>query len=202
MSENGNTAQPTTDLPTSESDAAPRAHQAVFVAAALLVGAFTGLGIFTFDYAEGTSYLSSDSRACANCHVMQNHYDAWVKSSHSKFAQCNDCHAPHNFVGKWYCKSRNGYFHSKAFTLQNFHEPIMIHDYNRNVVEQNCRRCHQELVHPIDVFPRHNSTGQNSTDQDLTILDPALLDSIGLGSTGHEERLSCIRCHADVGHPN
>lgn len=147
-------------------------RNAMFLAA-ILLGIACGLGAFTFDYAEGTSYLSSESATCANCHVMQAHYDAWVKSSHSKFARCNDCHAPHDFVGKWYCKARNGYFHSKAFTLQNFHEPIMIHDYNRRVVEDNCRYCHADLVHPIDLQP-------------------------GMAA---EDRLSCIRCHADVGHP-
>jgi len=149
------------------------AWRTLFITAPLLLGASAGLGAFTFDYAKGTSYLSSESETCANCHIMQDHYDAWVKSTHSKFAKCNDCHAPHDFVGKWYCKSRNGYFHSKAFTLQNFHEPLMIHDYNRRVVEDNCRYCHAEFVHAIDVS--------------LT------------GDSG--ERLSCIRCHSGVGHP-
>lgn len=138
-----------------------------------LLGMVVGGGAFTFDYAQGTSYMSSASETCANCHIMQDHYDAWHKSTHQSVAQCNDCHAPHDFVGKWFCKGRNGFFHSLAFTTQDFHEPIMINDYNRGVVEDNCRHCHSDFVHGID-------TGVTS-------------EAI--------EPLACIRCHQGVGHP-
>ena len=30
-----------------------------------------GLGLYTFVYAKGYSYLSNDPQGCANCHVMQ-----------------------------------------------------------------------------------------------------------------------------------
>jgi cytochrome c nitrite reductase small subunit len=139
----------------------------------VMIGATLGAGAFTFDYAKGTSYLSSASETCANCHIMHDHYDAWNKSTHHKVAKCNDCHAPHDFVGKWFCKGRNGFFHSLAFTTGDFHEPIMINDYNRGVVEANCRYCHSDFTHSID-------TGVSS--------EPT-------------EPLACIRCHSDVGHP-
>ena len=41
-------------------------------------------------------------------------------------ASCVDCHLPHDFVGKYLAKADNGYHHSKGFTLQDFHEPILI----------------------------------------------------------------------------
>jgi cytochrome c nitrite reductase small subunit len=47
-----------------------------------MLGIPFGLGIYTFSYAEGTSYLSNDSRSCLNCHVMQEQFDAWSHSSH------------------------------------------------------------------------------------------------------------------------
>lgn len=149
-----------------------------FVLAALGCGSALGLGSFAFHFAEGTSYFSSASESCANCHIMREQYDAWAKSSHGRFAVCNDCHSPHDVLGKWYCKTRNGYFHSVAFTTQRFDEPIMIGDYNRRVVEQNCRHCHADFVHAIDTLtPR---TGDRRDDGD---------------------RMECIRCHAGVGHP-
>ncbi len=143
------------------------------VITSILIGSSLGAGAFTFDYGQGTSYLSSESETCANCHVMQDHYDAWFKSTHQHVAKCNDCHAPHDFVGKWFCKGRNGLFHSLAFTTQDFHEPIMIHDYNRGVVEDNCRYCHSDFTHTIDS---------------------------GIGDSS-QEPLECIRCHQGVGHP-
>lgn len=64
---------------------------------------------YTFVYAKGASYLTNDPKACANCHVMQDYYDAWIKSSHRAVAVCNDCHAPHdNMVRKYYVKADNG----------------------------------------------------------------------------------------------
>jgi len=62
----------------------------------VLAGVAAGVGLYTFWYAKGYSYLTNDPRACANCHVMQEYYDAWIKSTHHQAAACNDCHAPHN----------------------------------------------------------------------------------------------------------
>jgi cytochrome c nitrite reductase small subunit len=41
-----------------------------------------GVGAFTFGYARGLSYLATDPRACANCHIMNEQYSAWHKSGH------------------------------------------------------------------------------------------------------------------------
>ncbi len=53
---------------------------------ALLIGLAVGLGAYTFIYAKGYSYLTNNPAACANCHVMQAQYDAWMKSSHHSVA--------------------------------------------------------------------------------------------------------------------
>src|SRR3972149_10611367 len=93
---------------------------------ATLVGMAIGLGAYTFIYAKGSSYLTNDPAACANCHVMRDHFDAWVKSSHRNVAVCNDCHTPHDLVGKYVTKALNGYNHSMAFTTGRFEEPLKI----------------------------------------------------------------------------
>src|SRR5690606_1423270 len=73
----------------------------VLIAGAVLFGILGGVGAFTFGYGQGASYLSNNPLACANCHVMQDHYNSWQNSSHRHVAVCNDCHLPHNFAGKW-----------------------------------------------------------------------------------------------------
>lgn len=138
----------------------------------ITVGAATGLGLFTFVYARGGSYLTDNPAACANCHVMKEQYDGWLKSPHRAVAVCNDCHTPASFVGKYYTKALNGYHHSYAFTTGKFHEPIMIKERNRNITEASCRKCHQVIVEAIDAV---------HSDQ----------EKMGV---------SCIRCHASVGH--
>jgi cytochrome c nitrite reductase small subunit len=123
------------------------------VAAVMVFGLATGIGGYTFLYANGASYLTNDPAACANCHVMQTHYDAWRKSSHHAVAVCNDCHAPHDFFGKYLTKARNGFNHSWAFTTGWFHEPFQITPLNRAVTEGACRDCHADVVHAIDTRP-------------------------------------------------
>lgn len=113
----------------------------------ILIGVLVGLGLYTFRYAEGLSYFSANPKACTNCHIMQPQYDSWQKASHHIAATCVDCHLPHNLVEKYLAKADNGYRHSKGFTLQNFHEPIMITPRNSKILQDNCIRCHEPLVH-------------------------------------------------------
>jgi cytochrome c nitrite reductase small subunit len=119
------------------------------ISVGILIGLLIGLGFYTFVYAKGYSYLTHDPAACANCHVMQDYYSAWMKGSHHAVATCNDCHTPHNFVGKYAIKATNGFFHSLAFTTGRFPDNIQIKGYNRRVTESTCKSCHAELTYAI-----------------------------------------------------
>ena len=121
-------------------------QRALALTAAVLVGALLGVGVVTAEYAEGTSYLSTDPAACANCHIMQSQYDSWQKASHHTVATCVDCHLPDDFVGKYVAKCVNGWNHSKAFTLQDFPEPIHITPRNADILQASCERCHAALL--------------------------------------------------------
>jgi cytochrome c nitrite reductase small subunit len=137
-----------------------------------MLGATLGSGSYTAYYAEGFSYLSNDPRHCANCHIMRDQFDSWQKASHHAVATCNDCHVPnHSFLAKYLSKAENGFWHSKGFTLQDFHEPIRIRPKNSTALEDNCMRCHGDLVSEI--------TACHSLDSG---------------------DVSCVRCHAQVGH--
>ena len=94
------------------------------VVLAVLTGMLLGVGAFTFDYAAGFSYFSNEPEACVNCHIMNDHFDSWVKSSHHAHAVCNDCHTPHALVAKYVSKAENGFNHSLKFTLGTYREPI------------------------------------------------------------------------------
>jgi cytochrome c nitrite reductase small subunit len=115
------------------------------------LGTLLGMSAYTFQYAEGTSYLSNDPRACVNCHIMRDQYEGWLKATHHDVATCNDCHVPQDFLGKYFTKIEHGYRHSKGFTFQDFHEPIQITHGSRSIVQANCVRCHQSLVQELGV---------------------------------------------------
>jgi cytochrome c nitrite reductase small subunit len=58
-----------------------------------------------------------------------------------------------------------------AFTLQNFHEPIMIKEKSSRILQDNCLACHGGLVH----------------------------EQIARAADGSGE-VQCVHCHRSVGH--
>lgn len=148
--------------------------------AVMMVGALAGGGLFTFHTAKGTAYLSNDPQVCVGCHIMRAEYDGWQHSSHHTVAVCNDCHLPHESVAaKLMVKALNGWHHSRAFTLQDFQEPIRIKPGNAKVLEDNCIACHTGMVETITA---HGTLG--------TPTDPEQ----------GADLYGCVRCHAAVGH--
>src|SRR5215467_16137382 len=144
----------------------------ITILASVIIGIAIGLAAYTFIYAKGYSYLANSPAACANCHVMQAQYDAWMKSSHHSVAACNDCHTPHNLIGKYAVKVKNGFWHSFYFTSGKYPDTIEITKFDRKVVEAACRRCHENITAAIDGNVVH----------------------------GKAQGLQCTRCHSSVGH--
>jgi cytochrome c nitrite reductase small subunit len=83
-------------------------------------------------------------------YVTSEHYAAWRKSSHHAVAVCNDCHAPHNLVGKYVIKARNGFWHSFYFTTGGYPDPLRITPRNHQVTEGACRYCHEAITEAIE----------------------------------------------------
>ncbi len=134
------------------------------------LGLLIGLGVYTFGYAKGASYMTDDPKACANCHVMQDQYSGWLKSSHRMAAVCNDCHTPHGFIPKYLTKAMNGVNHSLAFTSGRFPDGIVITARNHKVAEEACMKCHEEITSGIRASRHQN------------------------------DKVSCTTCHRNVGH--
>jgi len=82
------------------------------------------------------------------------------------------CHTPHDLVGKYFIKAENGYSHSKALTLQDFPEPIMIRPRDARVLQGTCIDCHRDMADTV----------------------------LGHGDTEDGGAATCARCHAAVGH--
>ncbi len=141
------------------------------VASGLALGAAAGVGGYTFLYAKGISYLTNDPAACANCHIMREHYDGWLKSSHRAVATCNDCHTPAGLLPKCATKASNGFWHSVAFTTGRFPEPLRAKPRNREIAERSCLKCHGDVVEAIGGVHAEEAPGR-----------------------------SCVRCHDSVGH--
>lgn len=149
---------------------------------AILLVVILILACYTFYNAKGMSYLSNDSEACNNCHIMNEVYSDYLSAPHSQKiagqprAACNDCHLPHGFVSKWIAKAKSGVGHAYAFTfeLESLPTNLSANEASKQMVQDNCVRCHieyvQNAVNPTTI-PGHDSSA-----------------------------LSCVSCHEGVGH--
>jgi cytochrome c nitrite reductase small subunit len=143
----------------------------------LLLGIFAGLGIFVLYISNAVSYLSDDPRTCVNCHVMAPQYATWQHSSHGRGTTCNDCHVPHDNVFRTYAfKASDGLRHATMFTLRLEPQVIRIKDAGIGVVQENCIRCHDDLVHNVSA-------------RSVTAMQAAA-----------EQGLLCWDCHREVPH--
>ncbi len=141
------------------------------------IAIFSGLFSFVVYTSNAPSYLSDSPKTCVNCHIMAPQYATWMHSSHRQYANCNDCHVPHNnVVNKYYFKAKDGMRHATIFTLRNEPQVIQIKNAGKGVVQQNCIRCHTDLV----------------TDIKMNTIQPEF-------HTNREDR-SCWECHREVPH--
>jgi cytochrome c nitrite reductase small subunit len=140
----------------------------------LLLGTFGGLAAMTFHVSRATSYLTDDPAACVNCHIMAPQYASWQHSSHARVTTCNDCHVPQDNVFRSYAfKAYDGLRHATMFTFKLEPQVIRMHAPGQRVVQENCIRCHSQLM------------------------------ETSLATTGvavHGEDRKCWDCHRDVPH--
>lgn len=136
-----------------------------------------GIILFLLYVSKAYSYLSDNPATCTNCHIMAPQYATWNHSSHREKAVCNDCHVPHNNVlNKYYFKGKDGLRHAAMFTLRKEPQVITIHEAGKEVVQNNCIRCHQKLLE-----------------------DPKLIGNVEAHIAHREDRI-CWSCHREVPH--
>ena len=141
------------------------------------LGIIVGLGIHILNMSNAVSYLSDDPTTCVNCHVMYPEYATWERGSHGRVTTCNDCHVPQdNVIRKYMFKASDGLRHATMFTFRMEPQVIRIKDAGRNVVQENCIRCHANYLHPI------------------------ALRSMGAKSIYDDDERVCWDCHRETPH--
>lgn len=154
-----------------------------FLVYSALVAFFIAIGYFVYliNASKAFSYLSSDPKACINCHVMNTQYATWQHSAHARVATCIECHLPNNgsVVDKYLAKAKDGWNHSVAFTLQTYDHAIKISEDGAKRVQENCISCHSSI----------SSTLVQNSDKYHKFDDPSV-------ATGRK----CWECHKGVPH--
>jgi len=132
------------------------------LAVIVTLGILSGIGTLIIHISNASSYLSDAPETCINCHVMYPQYATWAHSSHREVASCNDCHVPQDYFVRTYAfKAMDGLRHSSVFTMRGEPQVIRIKQAGINVVQENCIRCHSNLVDMISII---EVTGHNHKD--------------------------------------
>ena len=143
----------------------------------IVLGILAGIVIHILNISNAVSYLSDDPKTCVNCHVMYPEYATWEKGSHGRVTTCNDCHVPQdNVIRKLAFKASDGLRHAAMFTFRMEPQVIKIKNAGRNVVQENCIRCHSNYLHPV------------------------ALRSMGAQSIYEETERVCWDCHRETPH--
>ncbi len=114
---------------------------------------FCGFSAYAVYLSKFSSYLGEKPETCVNCHIMAPQYATWTHSSHRAYANCNDCHVPHNNIfNKYFFKAKDGMRHAAIYTLRGEPQVIQIKDISKDVVQKNCERCHIYLMNKDRIF--------------------------------------------------
>jgi cytochrome c nitrite reductase small subunit len=112
-----------------------------------MLAIFFGFLLYAVYISKFSSYLGENPETCVNCHIMSPQYATWSHSSHREYANCNDCHVPHNNIfNKYYFKAKDGMRHAAIFTLRGEPQVIQIKEVSKQAVQKNCERCHNHLI--------------------------------------------------------
>lgn len=79
---------------------------------------------------------------CSSCHVMNQATRTFMTSVHADLS-CNDCHAPQQPLAMVAFKTKAGVSHVSRYITGGIDDVIRATDKTKEVVNQNCLRCHQ-----------------------------------------------------------
>lgn len=104
---------------------------------------------------DAPAYGGTASETCANCHVMDAMYENYYHAAHQPWAECADCHLPHeNAIAYYFEKGRQGAHDVYVFTTGQTPEVIRVNEHSQKIIQSNCIRCHEETVETIMMGPQ------------------------------------------------
>lgn len=112
------------------------------------IGLVVGLLSFLFILTDSAISYSDNARFCLNCHSMDDAYASLQHSNHKQF-KCTDCHAPHSYLPKISFKTKSGLRDLYVTTLGTVPQVIRATDESKEIITQNCIRCHQTTIEQV-----------------------------------------------------
>jgi len=121
----------------------------------IAVAAFVlAMGAFVWA-TDAVAYAGTHPETCNNCHVMHPMYENYYHAAHEKWAECADCHLPHdNPIAYWLEKGRQGAHDVYVFSTGQTPALIRANEHSQKIIQSNCVRCHEQTVASITMGPQ------------------------------------------------
>lgn len=111
----------------------------------LAAGAFLSFG------PPGLYAKSGTPEFCGSCHVMEAEYEGWFHNGGHRRLKCIDCHLPNqNKLLHVTWKGIDGMYDAFQFYSGRVPETIRLSQHGAGVLQENCKRCHEETVAMIN----------------------------------------------------
>ena len=120
-------------------------------ASGLVVLVLAAAGAYVAFGPPGLYAKSETPEFCAQCHVMEAEYENWFHNGGHSRLKCIDCHLPNDNVARhltW--KGYEGMWDAFVFNSGRVPETIQVSKEGAVIVQENCRRCHEETVARIN----------------------------------------------------
>lgn len=116
----------------------------------LVIILLVGGGFLAFG-PPGIYAKSETPEFCGSCHVLEMEYEAWFHSGAHRRITCVDCHLPNDtFTSHLVWKTIDGFKDWLAFHTGRISDPIRLSKHGAAVIQDNCRRCHTEMISRIN----------------------------------------------------
>lgn len=119
--------------------------------AAVVVVVLVVVGLYVSFGPPGLFAKSGTPDFCAQCHVMEAEYETWFHNGGHRRLKCIDCHLPNDNMARhltW--KGYTGMWDVFIFYSGRVPENIQLSAHGAVLLQENCRRCHEETVAKIN----------------------------------------------------
>lgn len=128
-----------------------------YIVSVFIAAAAGGSVLLYITFMPGGLYEYSESAEfCAKCHLHETHYKDFNHSAAHRGQKCVDCHLPNNNkIEHLVWKAIDGNKDLFLFFTGNFSDNPRLSNHGKIVVQNNCVRCHSEVVFKMDTERRN-----------------------------------------------
>ena len=111
------------------------------------------VGVLAVGAGMGALHASGTKTFCSQCHSMKHEAATFEVSSHRNL-DCVECHLPHDNTAHYlFEKGRTGMVDMYHEIMRDYPERIKLDADARNMVNENCMRCHEATMSYVDNAP-------------------------------------------------